>query len=91
MAVASRALNENVISQGLFYLDWLMDHQAEFTLQVMTKLGRELSEKIDWYGGCSASPATSPGTSNMPFCRSRAISSCSGTADTGAISCCWNG
>src|SRR5574340_938430 len=24
-----RALNENVISQGLFYLDWLLDHQAE--------------------------------------------------------------
>jgi len=24
-----RALNENVISQGLFYLDWLLDHKAE--------------------------------------------------------------
>lgn len=23
-----RALNENVINQGLFYLDWLMDHRA---------------------------------------------------------------
>jgi hypothetical protein len=30
-----RALNENVINQGLFYLDWLMDHQGEFTLQVL--------------------------------------------------------
>ena len=25
-----RHSNENVINQGLFYLDWLMDHQAEF-------------------------------------------------------------
>jgi predicted transport protein len=45
-----RALNENVISQGLFYLDWLMDHKGEFTLQVMRKLGPESSEKIDWSG-----------------------------------------
>src|SRR5579862_9918633 len=45
-----RALNENVISQGLFYLDWLMDHQGEFTLQVLKKLGPESSEKIDWSG-----------------------------------------
>jgi predicted transport protein len=45
-----RALNENVISQGLYYLDWLMDHQGEFTLQVMKKLGPESSEKIDWSG-----------------------------------------
>src|SRR5450755_3829004 len=45
-----RALNENVISQGLFYLDWLMDHQGEFTLQVLKRLGAEWSEKIDWSG-----------------------------------------
>src|SRR5580692_10072427 len=45
-----RALNVNVISQGLFYLDWLMDHQGEFTLQVMKRLGPEWSEKIDWSG-----------------------------------------
>ena len=45
-----RALNENVISQGLFYLDWLMDHQGEFTLQVMKRLGTECSEQIDWSG-----------------------------------------
>ncbi len=24
-----RSLNENVINQGLFYLDWLLDHRAE--------------------------------------------------------------
>jgi hypothetical protein len=45
-----RALNENVISQGLYYLDWLMDHQAEFILQVMKKLGTESSDRIDWCG-----------------------------------------
>jgi predicted transport protein len=45
-----RALNENVISQGLYYLDWLMDHQGEFTLQVMKKLGPDSSEGIDWSG-----------------------------------------
>ncbi|MDR9416567.1 MAG: hypothetical protein RI564_09795 [Gracilimonas sp.] len=27
-----RAMNENVINQGLFYLDWLFDHKAEFEL-----------------------------------------------------------
>jgi predicted transport protein len=43
-------LNENVTSQGLFYLDWLMDHQGEFTLQVLKRLGPEWSEKIDWSG-----------------------------------------
>ena len=31
-----RATNENVINQGLFYLDWLLDHRAEFELLVMT-------------------------------------------------------
>jgi predicted transport protein len=45
-----RALNENVISQGLYYLDWLMDHQAEFILQVMKKLGPGSSDRIDWSG-----------------------------------------
>jgi predicted transport protein len=43
-----RSMNENVINQGLFYLDWLMDHQAEFELLVLKKLGNEESENIDW-------------------------------------------
>lgn len=33
-----RATNENVINQGLFYLNWLLDHKAEFTLLVMERL-----------------------------------------------------
>jgi len=34
-----RALNENVINQGLFYLDWLLDHKAEIKLLVLDKHG----------------------------------------------------
>ncbi len=43
-----RALNENVINQGLFYLDWLMDHKAEFELLVMKKLGDKVADSIEW-------------------------------------------
>jgi len=43
-----RSINENVINQGLFYLDWLLDHRAEFTLLAMKKLGAELEDAVDW-------------------------------------------
>ncbi len=43
-----RSTNENVINQGLYYLDWLMDHRAEFQLMVMEKLGKEAADGIDW-------------------------------------------
>jgi predicted transport protein len=45
-----RALNENVISQGLYYLDWLMDHRGEFTLEVLKRFGAEIADNIDWSG-----------------------------------------
>lgn len=45
-----RALNENVINQGLFYLDWLLDHRAEFALLAMKKLGHDVEAKIGWPG-----------------------------------------
>ncbi|QTO18690.1 DUF5655 domain-containing protein [Burkholderia seminalis] len=45
-----RHSNENVINQGLFYLDWLLDHQAEFRWLVMEKLGKDVTEQIDWSG-----------------------------------------
>ena len=45
-----RSTNENVINQGLFYLDWLMDHKAEFKLLVMERLGKEEAEVIEWSG-----------------------------------------
>ncbi|WP_071458600.1 DUF5655 domain-containing protein [Bacillus massilinigeriensis] len=43
-----RSVNENVINQGLFYLDWLLDHKAEYELMVMRKYGGEISDYIDW-------------------------------------------
>jgi predicted transport protein len=43
-----RSTNENVINQGLFYLDWLMDHKGEFELLVLKKLGKEVSDEIEW-------------------------------------------
>ncbi len=45
-----RAINVNVINQGLFYLDWLFDHKAEFELLVLKKLGQDAADKIDWSG-----------------------------------------
>lgn len=45
-----RHSNENVINQGLFYLDWLLDHQAEFKWLVMEKLGKEQAKEIEWSG-----------------------------------------
>jgi predicted transport protein len=45
-----RSVGENVINQGLFYLDWLMDHQGDFTLLVIDKLGEAAADAIDWSG-----------------------------------------
>lgn len=47
-----RSVNENVINQGLFYLDWLLDHKADFKLIVMEKLGKEKADVIDWTIPC---------------------------------------
>lgn len=43
-----RATNENVINQGLFYMDWLLDHRAEFEMLVLRKLDRATADSIDW-------------------------------------------
>ena len=43
-----RAVNESVINQGLFYLDWLVDHKGEFKLLVMEKLDPAVAADIDW-------------------------------------------
>jgi predicted transport protein len=37
---------ENVINQGLFYLDWLMDHQANFEMLCMKIFGKQV--EVDW-------------------------------------------
>ena len=47
-----RSSNENLINQGLFYLDWLLDHKADFKLLVIEKMGREAAELIDWSVPC---------------------------------------
>ena len=43
-----RATNQNVINQGLFYMDWLLDHRAEFEMLVLKKLGGDTADAIDW-------------------------------------------
>ncbi len=43
-----RAVNQNVINQGLFYLDWLLDHKAEFELLVRNTMGAGTAESIEW-------------------------------------------
>jgi predicted transport protein len=43
-----RSSNENIINQGLFYMDWLLDHKAEFELLVIKQLGNEVAENIEW-------------------------------------------
>ena len=43
-----RRLGGNVITQGLFYLDWLVDHRAEFRLLVEERLSDAVAATIDW-------------------------------------------
>ncbi len=43
-----RGVNENVINQGLFYLDWLMGHKADFKILVLERFDEKVAEKIDW-------------------------------------------
>ncbi|WP_276798373.1 DUF5655 domain-containing protein [Fusobacterium gonidiaformans] len=47
-----RSSSENIINQGLFYLDWLLDHKADFQLLVMNVLGKEAAKEIDWSAPC---------------------------------------
>ncbi len=43
-----RSSNENVINQGLYYLDWLLDHKGEFQLLVLNQFGKEVADNIEW-------------------------------------------
>jgi len=43
-----RDSSDTVINQGLFYLDWLMDHRAEFELLVQKRMGVEAAQAVDW-------------------------------------------
>lgn len=42
--------DDNVICQGLYYLDWLMDHQAQFQLLAQEKLGEATPAAIEFGG-----------------------------------------
>ena|SRR3990170_655564 len=41
-----KLLKEKVINQGLYYLDWLVDHKGDFIVAAQRRLGADL--KIDW-------------------------------------------
>jgi predicted transport protein len=43
-----RSMKENVINQGLFYLNWLLDHKDSFKVLVIDKLGLKEADNIDW-------------------------------------------
>lgn len=43
-----RSIKDNVINQGLFYLNWLLDHKDSFKVLVIEKLGLEAAGEIDW-------------------------------------------
>ena len=43
-----RDRSENVINQGLFYLDWLMDHRGDFALLVRDRYGKDAAAEIEW-------------------------------------------
>lgn len=38
--------NENVINQGLYYMNWLIDHRGDFELAARKQLGSEIS--VNW-------------------------------------------
>src|SRR5437588_4619369 len=64
-----RAVNENVINQGLFYLDWLMDHKGEFELLVMKKLDKEATQLIGVLRGYYALQVISQSSMSMQYNR----------------------
>jgi predicted transport protein len=45
-----RDRNENVINQGLYYLNWLMGHRKDLEWLVMERFGKETASLVDWTG-----------------------------------------
>jgi predicted transport protein len=41
-----RAENENVINQGLYYMNWLVEHRGDFELAAQRRLGHDV--EVDW-------------------------------------------
>jgi glutathionylspermidine synthase len=71
-----KATNANVINQGLFCLDWLLDHRGDFELMVTRKLEPiRRRTSIGAAPACSASPAIFPNTTSTPSARCSATSS----------------
>ena len=65
-----RASNENVINQGLFYLDWLMDHRKDFQWLVLEKLGKDAADAVDWSAPRLIPNASKAHHDPRPFCAS---------------------
>ena len=42
-----RSSDENVINQGLFYLDWLMDHRRDFEWLVLERYGQDQAKRVE--------------------------------------------
>jgi len=43
-----RTSDEVVVTQGLYYLDWLADHHGDFEVLVRDRLGERVAAEIDW-------------------------------------------
>jgi predicted transport protein len=43
-----RSQKDNVINQGLFYLDWLVDHRGDLVVAAQQSLGETITTKINW-------------------------------------------
>ena len=43
-----RNQHENIITQSLFYLDWINTHRGDFQILVQEKLSKEISDNINW-------------------------------------------
>ena len=43
-----RSTNQNVINQGLYYLNWLLDHKAEFKLLVLEHCDKQTADALKW-------------------------------------------
>lgn len=43
-----RAESESIINQGLYYMNWLIDHRGDFILAAQKALGPDVESQIDW-------------------------------------------
>lgn len=43
-----RKIDEVVVTQGLYYLDWLADHHGDFELLVLARYNRKTADEIKW-------------------------------------------